>query len=72
MPKTDQAEREIEQILAAADGRVSVNFIPTQLYHRYRVTPSRKNLQDMLSKMIRKGSVVSLEGRHGFYRIGNP
>ena len=71
MAKQDQTERNIEQILAADGGEVSLDYILAQLFHRYRVTPSRENLQDMLSKMIEKGVVASVEGRRGFYRIGD-
>jgi len=72
VPKADQTELEIERILVAAEGWVTLDFIRAQLFHRYRATPGRTNLQNMLTRMIEKGRVIPLEGKKETYRINHP
>jgi len=71
MVKKDQTEREIERILAATGGGVTLDYILAQLFHRCRVTPSQENLHDMLARMIEKGSVAAVAGKEGLYRTAS-
>ncbi len=71
MAKPDQTEREIEQILAAAGGWVTLDFIRAQLFQRYRAAPGKTNLSNMLVGMAEKGRVAALEGKQATYRINN-
>lgn len=68
---SDQLERQILELADELDGEISVDEILIGLYRRFKVVQQRKILVGKLSRMLKKGSLISVAGRKGVYRVGD-
>jgi len=68
---SDHLERQILLLADELGGEISVDELLIGLYRRYKVLQQRKVLVGKLSRMIRKGSLLSAQGRKGVYRVGD-
>lgn len=65
--KTDDLENQIATIVNAAGGQADIDKILIHLFRRFKVTQTRKFLQNKLWRMTNKGILFSVPGRKGWY-----
>lgn len=71
LSESDQLERHILDLAEEVGGEISVDEVLIGLYRRFKIIQQRKILVGKLSRMLRKGSLTSVTGRKGIYRIGD-
>lgn len=70
LAKLDELDQQLRDIVASADGTdVGINQIIIELWRRHKVAKSRTYIMNKLYRMAQKGTITSVEGKKGVYRI---
>lgn len=67
--KTDVLESQIINVISGLEDVASIDEILVWLYRKYNVIQERMFLANKLYRMTRNGSLVSIKGKKGIYRI---
>lgn len=73
LSKVDELERQMRDIVAAADGgEIGIDPIIIELYRRHKVVQDRRFIMNKLYRMGQKGLINSVEGKKGYYYLPKP
>lgn len=70
LSKVDELERQMRDIVAAADGaEIGIDPIIIELYRRHKVVQDRRFVMNKLYRMGQKGLINSVDGKKGYYYL---